>query len=244
MVQACARRLGAKAKVCAWIATAIVGICSAGPAFAAPIELEETAEPGVVIYPARVTGARPITVVLHGMCSEPRNACRHFADEITKTDHLICPRASRRCEAGGSIWPQRGFAEQVELAVERAKASLPEAADESRGRTLIGYSLGAFRALEIAHHAAGRYPRVMLIGAKIYPSAPLLQKSGVERLLLSAGSWDMMHDHMRRETRRLNRAGYAAGFLGLGPVGHFFTPSFADYLPSALGWLNGASTLE
>ena len=245
MVQSCARLVGARAKVCAWVATAILGVCQARTASAAPVELSETAEqPGVVIYPARASGARPITVVLHGMCSEPSNACRHFANQVAETDHLICPRASRRCEGGGSIWPQRGFAEQVELAVERAKASLPEPADETRGRTLIGYSLGAFRALEIAQHGAGRYPRVMLIGAKIFPSATLLEKNGVQRLLLSAGSWDMMHDHMQRETRRLSRAGFNAQFLGLGPVGHFFTPSFAEYLPSALDWLNGASRLE
>jgi pimeloyl-ACP methyl ester carboxylesterase len=130
--------------------------------------------------------------------------------------------------------------QQVERAVARAEEALGDRVDPSRGRTLIGYSLGAFRALELAQQGAGRYPRVMLIGAKIYPNHKRLRENGVERLLMSAGSWDMMHDHMRRETQRLSRTGFTARFLNLGPVGHFFTPSFATYLPEALRWLDGA----
>ncbi len=80
----------------------------------------------------------------------------------------------------------------------------------------------------------------MLIGAKIALDQHKLRQNGVERLLLCAGSWDMMHDHMQRETERVRRAGLAARFLDLGPVGHAFTPSFGTYLPRALSWLSGS----
>jgi predicted esterase len=156
---------------------------------------------------------------------------------VTSDEHLICPRASRRCDGGGSTWPQSGFEAQIEQAVQRAQAALGASVDETQGRTLIGYSLGAFRALELAQHGAGKYPRVMLIGAKISANQQLLRRNGVERLLLSAGSWDMMHEHMRRESERLLRRGFSTRFLGLGPVGHAFTPSLAEYLPQALRWL-------
>ena len=233
------RRIGARAKVCALLA----GVFTSRAAWAEPFELVEAeGEPGVVVYPAALLGPRRITVVLHGMCSEPVNACRHFARQVTEDEHLICPRASRRCDGGGSIWPQRGFVPQIERAVARAEHALGDRIDSSQGRTLIGYSLGAFRALELAEQGEGRYPRVMLIGAKIYPNHKRLRENGVQRLLLSAGSWDMMHDHMRRETQRLARVGFTTRFLGLGPVGHFFTPSFADYLPEALRWLDEEPT--
>jgi predicted esterase len=124
--------------------------------------------------------------------------------------------------------------------VTRAKAELPDALDDTQGRTLIGYSMGAFRALQIAQASAGKYPRVMLIGANISLDQNLLTQNGVERLLLCAGNWDMTHDRMQHEAERMRRAGLSARFLGLGPVGHIFTPSFADYLPSALSWLRGA----
>jgi len=194
--------------------------------------------PDVLVFPARASGSRPITVVLHGMCGAPENACRHFAEQVTQTENLICPRASERCSGGGSIWPAAHFAEQIAAAVERGKALLPEGADESHGRTLIGYSLGGFRALEIAQSSGGQYRRVMLIGARIYPSLELLRKNGVERLLFVAGEQDMTFEHMRQQSRQLSGAGFPASFLGLGPVGHYFTPSFERYLPRALSWLH------
>jgi predicted esterase len=232
------RRQGVKAKACVLLGL-MLGLLVARPAHAAaPFTLAETEhEPGVVVYPAQTPGAHRVTVLLHGMCGEPANACSHFAEQVTAEEHLICPRASKRCDGGGSTWPQRGFEQQIEAAVQRAEAALGQSVDETRGRTLIGYSLGAFRALELAEHGAGKYPRVMLIGAKILPHQKLLRENGVERLLLSAGSWDMMHDHMRRESERLLRAGFTTHFLDLGAVGHAFTPSFAEYLPQALGWL-------
>ncbi len=242
MGHGCSRRQGAKAKQYLLLALALGLLVSRSAAAATtPFELGEAdGEPGVVVYPAQTPGVHRVTVLLHGMCGEPANACRYFASQVTADEHLICPRASRRCDGGGSTWPQSGFEGQIERAVQRAEAALGEV-DEAHGRTLIGYSLGAFRALELAQHGAGKYPRVMLIGAKILPSQKLLRQNGVERLLMSAGSWDMMHDHMRRETERLLRAGFTSRFLGLGPVGHAFTPSFAEYLPEALRWLKEPS---
>jgi predicted esterase len=238
MGQGCMRRPGAKAKVCLLLAV-LLGLFVAKPArAAASFMLAETeSEPGVVVYPAQTPGVHRVTVLLHGMCGEPQNACSHFAEQVTGDEHLICPRASRRCDGGGSTWPQTGFEQKIEQAVLRAEAALGNTVDETHGRTLIGYSLGAYRALEIAQHGAGKYPRVMLIGARILANQKLLRANGVERLLLSAGAWDMMHDPMRRETERLVRGGFTARFLGLGAVGHAFTPSLQQHLPDALGWL-------
>jgi predicted esterase len=224
------RLRGARAKVCLLLGVVLMLVSRS--ARAEPLALD-----GVVVYPAQQPGVHGITVVLHGMCGHPENACRHFEQQVTAREHLVCPRASQRCENGGFIWPHQGFADQIERAVQRALGALGERASEEQGRTLIGYSLGAFRALELAEHGGGRYPRVMLIGAKVIPNQKRLRESGVERLLLAAGRADMMHDHMQREARRLQRGGFTASFLALGNAGHFFTPGFQDYLPEALDWL-------
>jgi predicted esterase len=245
MERVCARRLGVGGWVCLMSAIAIAlgsesRARAAEPESSVPpvIELTETAElPGVVIFPARASGPRPITVVLHGMCGEPIRTCSHFAAQVTESANLVCPRASQRCAGGGVSWPQAGFADAVEAAVQRAKTALPEAADDEHGRTLIGYSLGAYRALEIAQNSSGKYPRVMLIGAKVSLNQKLLAENGVLRVLLSAGGWDMMHDPMQREAERALKTGVVTRFLDLGPVGHAFSPSFASYLPTALAWL-------
>jgi predicted esterase len=245
MGQGLSRRLGAEVVVCLGLALAAFVLVSTPVASAraemsvAPIVVEETEdEPGSVLYPARSAGSRPITVVLHGMCSEPERACRHFVEAITESENLICPRARLRCDSGGSIWPGAGFAADIERGIERAKTRLPAPADESAGRTLIGYSLGAFRALALAEQGRGRYPRVMLIGGRIHPNRARLDANGVERLLLVAGRFDRTHDPMQREAARLERVGFPARFLGLGPVGHLLTPSFAAYLREALDWLH------
>ncbi len=260
MEQACARRFGVKGLLCFLLAITAtlsgtsktstaaetptatrVAATSEPPAPAAAptlIELAETLDlPGVVIFPARASGPRPITVVLHGMCGEPLNTCSYFAARVTQTANLVCPRASARCTGGGASWPQSGVARAVAAAVERAKAALPIPADDTQGRTLIGYSLGAYRALEIAQASSGEYPVLLLIGARVSLNQKRLDQSGVRRVLLSAGRSDMMHDPMQRETERALRSGIQAHFLDLGPVGHFFTPSFMSYLPVALSWL-------
>jgi predicted esterase len=245
MGQGLSRRQGAKVVVCLGSALAAFVLVSTSVTSAraevsvAPIVVEETEdEPGSVVYSARRAGSRPITVVLHGMCSEPERACQHFAQVVAANENLICPRARRRCDGGGSIWSGAGFVENIEQAIERAKTRLPVPADESAGRTLIGYSLGAFRALALAEQGSGRYPRVMLIGGRVHPNRARLDANGVERLLLMAGRFDRTHDPMQREAARLERAGFSARFLGLGPVGHFFAPSFAAHLPEALDWLH------
>ncbi|MEP7053058.1 MAG: hypothetical protein ABJB12_22020 [Pseudomonadota bacterium] len=239
------RRLGVKGWVCALgLVSAVLTATPAGAQAAAapqPITLPETAEQaGVVIFPARAAGPHPITVLLHGMCGDPARSCSHFADEVTRTSTLICPRASVRCTGGGSSWPEIGVGEAVERAVARAKLALPDAIDDTQARTLIGYSLGAYRAQQIALTSGGRYARAMFIGARVSLDPRLLTQNGVTRVLLCAGEWDMTHDPMQHEAQRLQRAGFSSRFLGLGQVGHLFTPSFASYLPGAWSWLNGA----
>ncbi len=236
MTLLCARLRSLQAIVCLLISLFSL---SAG---AQPAEVfEETKdEPGMVAYPPLDRSVpRPVTVMLHGMCSEPERACRHFADTVTREGWLLCPRAAKRCDGGGSIWPQQGFDEQIEAGIERVRRRHPGELDDAGGRTLIGFSLGAFRALDMAHHGQGRYPRVILIGAKIYPDAERLRAAGVERLLLAAGDWDMMQPHMQGRTRALIRRGFAAAFQSYGAIGHAFPSNFAELLQRSLAWTRG-----
>lgn len=234
------RRLGARALLCLVIGALLTLPRRVHAQELAPLVLTESeTEPGVVVYRSTAPGPRPISVVLHGMCGEPERACAHFARAIgERGEHLVCPRARVRCAGGGSTWPNERATADVEAAVQRALSALAGQVDESAGRTLIGYSLGAFRALEIAESARGRYPRLMLIGAKVYPNQRLLLENGVLRVLLAAGDWDMMNQHMQRQTQLLLRARCTARFLGLGPAGHAFSATFADLLPLALDWLH------
>ncbi|MGC4087885.1 MAG: alpha/beta fold hydrolase [Polyangiaceae bacterium] len=246
MLRICVRPWGVRAVVC--LLVGLLLSCWQRPARAETVAstrlLETAQEPGVVVYPARASGVRPVVVLLHGMCGEPERTCAHFAELVTRDAHLICPRARQRCAGGaGSTW-SKGAGRDVEAAVQRGLTTLPASRVNGERRTLIGYSLGAFVALEIAEAAHGVYPEVMLIGARIFPNARLLQQNGVERLLLAAGDWDMTSAHMQQQSKRLARAGVEARFLGLGPVGHAFTPTLPSYVSVALSWLRGERNLS
>ena len=206
----------------------------------APVWLEETAnEPAVLAFPPRATtGRRPMVVMLHGMCDPPERECPYFANSVTEFAWLVCPRARLSCGGGGgTMWDWRKKYETVDAAVDRVRAYDGASVDADRDRILIGFSLGALAAMDIAHRARGQWPKVLLIGAEVYPNASLLKRAGVQRVLLASGERDMMRWHMTQQAERLNRQGVAATYMSLGPVGHWFAPDMDNWMRSALAWL-------
>lgn len=194
----------------------------------------------VVVYPPKhldPSAPKPVTVMLHGMCDEPTNECPYFAPAVTAQSWLVCPRGGTRCAGGGSTWDGRSM-ETVEAAVDRVVQAHGSLVDARAGRTLIGFSLGGIVGMDLAHRSAGRYPRVILIAARIFPEPGLLRRQGVERLVLAAGDNDMMRWHMAEQARRTDRYGLPTRFISFGPVGHWFPPNLTDYLREALDWVS------
>lgn len=200
---------------------------------------EARARPGALVYAPGDPDERRVTVMLHGMCDEPQYECPYFAETVTRRSWLLCPRATLRCDGGGSIWPWQTFERDIEASVERVSERHPGELDARRDRTLIGFSLGAIRGMDLAHSGSGRWTRVVLIGAKIHPDAERLRAAGVERLLLAAGDHDMMKWQMAGEARRLVRQGYPAAFMSLGKIGHWFPRDFSVRLERGLAWVHG-----
>ncbi len=195
-------------------------------------------EPGVLAFPPRDPGVhRPMVVMLHGMCDPPERECPYFANSVTDFAWLVCPKARLRCQGGGTLWDWRGKYETVDAAVERVQRYEPTGLDASEERILIGFSLGALAAMDIAHRGEGKWQRLLLIGAEVYPNADLLKKAGVKRVLLASGDRDMMRWHMTDQAQRLNRRGVPAKFMSLGPVGHWFAPNMDTWMRDALTWL-------
>jgi predicted esterase len=198
--------------------------------------------PNVLVYPARRASSapRPPAVMLHGMCDEPEWECPHFAAATAEHAFLVCPRANLRCDGGGSIWSGDGRSSAaIEASVSRAAAEYPEYIDAVGGRTLIGFSLGAIRAVELANSGNGKWRSVIAIGAKVHPRADRLCQAGVERVVLAAGDHDMMKWHMVGEAKRLARAGFPVAFMSMGKVGHTFPKDIEARMRRALAWADG-----
>jgi len=197
----------------------------------------------VVVYPPKRDDVpQPVTVMLHGMCDEPENECPYFADAVTPRGWLVCPRAGLRCAGGGSIWDFNKRHETLRRSVELVETRFRQHVDTQAGRTLIGFSLGGIFGMDVAHRAQGEYPRVLLIGAKVDPSAAMLRSAGVEKIALVAGDYDMMNGHMQSAARRVQRAGMAARFMSLGKVGHWFPDDMTARMTLVLDWLDALPT--
>jgi predicted esterase len=202
---------------------------------------DEKGKPNVLLYPPKQADEkRPITVMLHGMCDEPEYECPYFANATTKDTWLVCPRANLRCDGGGSIWSgDKRYGQSIEASISRVGHRFPDSVETGRGRTLIGFSLGAIRGMDVAHHGAGKYRGVILIGAKIYPDAKKLRAAGVERIVLAAGENDMMKWHMVTQTQKLVRQGFPAAFMSMGKIGHAFPRDLTERMERAIAWVNG-----
>jgi predicted esterase len=207
---------------------------------ATPVVLTEAdGKHSVVVHPPEHRGApQPVTVMLHGMCDEPQNECPWFDAPATPGGWLLCPRANRSCQGGGSTWSSDA-GRTVESSIGLVEHDYPGTVDAAHGRTVVGFSLGGSRALSLAEAGNGKYRYVIVIAAKVYPSADKLRQAGVERIVLAAGDYDMTHAHLVAQAKRLARQGFPVAFMSMGKVGHTFPRDLPERMTRAFAWLHG-----
>lgn len=201
---------------------------------------EVDAIPGLAVLvhpPQHAMERRPMAVMLHGMCDPPERECPYFANAVTQFAWLVCPRARLSCHGGGTMWDWQGKYATVDGAVERVVRHGDGRVDTESGKILIGFSLGALAAMDVAHRGQGGWSKLILIGAKVYPNATLLKRAGVRRVLLASGERDMMRWHMTEQARQLDRQGVRSTFMSLGDVGHWFARDMDSWMIGALAWL-------
>ncbi|HVU04151.1 MAG TPA: alpha/beta hydrolase-fold protein [Polyangiaceae bacterium] len=199
-------------------------------------QLRVEASSTLVFAPKTFTGVpAPVTVALHGMCGGPE-MCGAFAAAATERGFLVCPRAPIACPGGGTLWDAARSSDAVEAAVADVVRDHPGRVDAGQ-RTLVGFSQGAFVAMRLANEAPTRWPRVVLLAAKVEPDVSRLAGSGI-RVLLGAGDLDASRNHMEARSRTLGRAGVDARFVSLGRVGHRFAPDMDAWMNEALLWLH------
>jgi pimeloyl-ACP methyl ester carboxylesterase len=183
-----------------------------------------------------------VTVMLHGMCSVPEAECPSFVDGATPYGWLVCPRGPSPCaDADGAswVWPFDLNAQGIEETLARVRELHPGEVDVSRGRVLVGFSLGALAAMQLAHDGNGRYAGLVLVGAEVYPNAALLSEAGVLRVVMAAGEQDMMRAHMVQQAALLDAQGIPTRFISLGDVGHAYPDDIDERMAEAIAWVRG-----
>ena len=208
---------------------------------ARPLVLLEDAH-AVLAFPPRAPGpAKPITVVyLHGVHGRAENGCPWLRDGASEVGWLVCPEANERLPNGTFSWA--GTVVDQHAVVARAeRAAQAHGADPGSAGVLVGFSQGAYVALDLVRARLGRHRGLVLIGADVAPSREVLLAAGVDRIVLAAGDLDGASLPMRRAAERLLREGMNVRFLSLGRVGHSYETPEKDALRDAIAWAGGAA---
>ncbi|MDP9035051.1 MAG: hypothetical protein M3O50_09610 [Myxococcota bacterium] len=197
---------------------------------------------GVAYAPAERSAQRaaPAIVYLHGMWASPEDSCSYFARGATPFGFLVCPRGNAPL-GQGRMWAgtYATVAPNVHAALDAAATLAPRPLDRSGNGTLIGYSNGAYFAVEIACAERGRWTGLVLLSMHLELEASRLKRAGVRRVLLGAGERDGARRSMEAMAERLRGEGLAARFMSLGPGGHEFPADMDERMKAALVWTRG-----
>ncbi len=205
------------------------------------IEAEAPASGKAFVYPPQdLAEARPVTVMLHGMCGHPQSACAPFVDVSTTRGWLVCPRGEDPC-GGGTRWRLRGpdDGQLVEASVRATAREHTGQVDPSAPRVLVGFSLGGIAAVQIAQGSAGVYEGLVVIASQVHPDAGLLEKAGVRRVVLAAGDLDMTSAPLQEDARRLSAHGMPTRFVSLGHFGHGYPADMEARMHEPREWVAG-----
>lgn len=168
------------------------------------------------------TGGPKLLVYLHGMGASPEDSCSFF--ERAADGALLCPRGN----GGPKAWtgPLSERRKSVDLALAKVSA---------RTGTLIGFSIGARFALDLALADPGKWPALILMSQKLPLTTELLDRAGVQRIVLAAGELDGSYAAMRAQATAL---GARARFVSLGKVGHHFAVDMEAVMVDAVTWVS------
>jgi predicted esterase len=206
------------------------------PAPTGPLHFEADGRP-VVALPGEGGPSAPVTVVLHGMCTDVEALCALVAAADPGASHLVCPRGNASCQGGAPDWtgPPAARALVVDAALAAFEREVP-ASRAGRPVVLAGYSRGAFTARDLAYLRPGRFGALVLLSAAVAPDPARLAASGVKRVVLASGDFDGSRATMERSARALTAAGIPARFVSLGKIGHWLPPDLEACIGEHVRW--------
>lgn len=196
----------------------------------------------ILTYPPKPSVEAPVTVIyLHGIQGRPEHGCQWFEADVTEIGWLVCPAANQKHPNGTFSWS--GSASQKRETVARAEAAPAfDGTDAHEHKVIVGFSQGAYVALDLVRARLGRYRGLVLIGAEANVTRAELEAAGVSRLVLAAGRYDATFAPLERAATRLRKEGMAVRFIDLGTIGHSYVAKDRQALHDAIGWASGRSS--
>ncbi len=176
-------------------------------------------------------GAPGLIVYMHGMGASPEDSCRTFEPAaIANRARLVCPRGNAKKSEGGA-WI--GNLADKRYSLDQLMPVRPA------GGTLMGFSIGAHVALQLALSEPGKWSGLILMNQKMVLTKSDLERAGIQRVVLCAGEYDASYPVLHAEKEKLARAGFPVRFVTLGPVGHHFSADMETRMVDAITWVRG-----
>jgi len=188
---------------------------------------------------------RPILVYLHARGGHPERDCQRWAPVARRLGWLVCPTGPAAYGDGrawDNNWPSAHTATMGAIQVLRKKYGRRV---QLYGNTLIGFSEGAYAAMNVGVREPHVFNRWLILAATDrYWGGPGLEalqtaKERVRRVFLITGEHDGVIDGTHQVEDWLARAGVATRVVTPGDMGHELALDRKPELyRQALGWLD------
>ncbi len=137
-----------------------------GAAIGEPLRLEVPGSPDAFYYKPRGKGPRPILMYLHGRGGNPAEDCRKWAKVGSQFGWVVCPAGPGTSESGGRSWSNGAV--DAQKVIDGTVAALREKYHgrvQRHGNVLIGFSEGAFVAMQVGLKDQGTWTKWLILGA-------------------------------------------------------------------------------
>jgi LysM repeat protein/pimeloyl-ACP methyl ester carboxylesterase len=195
------------------------------------------------VGPGRMT-LRPVIFYLHGGGGNPSYDCRRWASVARRHGWLVCPTGAHHRADGRPKWNNWVSARRVVMATLKALRAKYGRRVQLYGNTLVGFSEGAFVAMNIGAREARTFNRWLIIaGTDRYWGGPGFEamqrnRNRIRRVYLLTGQKDGTLAGSKRVLGQLRRNRIASKFYELRGYGHQTPLESKGWLfESALRWL-------
>jgi len=203
--------------------------------------------PPVYYYPPVGPGRstlRPVIFYLHGGGGNPHYDCRRWAPVARREGWLVCPTGAVKREDGRPRWGNWVSARRIVMTTLKALRAKYGRRVQLYGNTLIGFSEGAFAAMNIGVHEPRTFNRWLIVaGTDRYWGGSGLEalqrnRNSIRRVYLLTGEHDGTLGGTKRALGRLRRAQVTSKFYELAGYGHQVPLRSKGWLfEAAIQWL-------
>jgi predicted esterase len=191
-------------------------------------------------------GMKPLIIYLHGRGGRPEDDCRKWASVARNFGWLVCPEGPSpygNGRAWDNNWPS---AHQITMAAVQALRTRYGRRVQLYGNTLIGFSEGAYAAMNVAVREPHTFNRWLILAATTHYwggaglEALNTARERVRRVYLITGEHDEVVEGTRQVEAWLKKADVTTRVSVPKDMGHELAVDRKPFLyTQALRWLNG-----